>query len=392
MQNTRINSHTTIIALLALLLISCGVVGFVYTGQFSSAIAKQSASKVSIEWKLPVGAIKYLAFSSCGRYLYTVSADDTLCAYSVSGAKCYSVKNAEADRIVVCPNGEFAMLYSHLNPAAAKLTFLDSRGRVYWKMKVKGAVWCADADSDKDCAKFVVGTGQGYVYVIDVGRNRKRYTRWRAPGAVVSINTDSDDGNITLGTWQDSTILRTTNKGRRLWERDTDSTCLQYVESLKSSDRVVNRSVPSKTGSDGALDVLDKDGNRIWQRKIDNMDKTRILAAPNGEYLCLGNSKSIEHKGKSISERHGILLDSSGRTIWDKGSLFFQADPILVTCSGCVLLSDGKKELFTITSSGELDPSIKLPAQIKRSVASRDGFRLLLHCGNGLLYMLRVSQ
>ena len=392
MQKIRTNPHTTIMILLALLLICCGVVGFVCTGQNDPAFAKQNVSKVFIEWQLPVGSIKYLAFSSCNKFVYASAADGALYAYTSSGVKSYSVREPEVDRIVVCPSGKYAMLYSHINPSAPKLTFLDSQGRVYWKMNVDGAVWCADASFSQDRTKFVVGTGKGYVYVIELAKSHKRYKRWRVPGAVVSINADSETQNITLGTWQDSAVLRATERGKRIWEHDSHSMCLQYVESLSASDRIIVRSVPNKCGSDGTLTVLDGEGNRIWQKTIDNMEKTRILTTSNGEYYCLGYNKPIEHKGKSIIERHSILLDASGRKIWDKGSLFLQADPMLVTRAGCVLLSDGKNGLFTMTPSGDMDPSIKLPAQIGRSIASGDGFRLLLHCTNGKLYMLRVSQ
>lgn len=392
MQKIRLNSLIKFMPLLALSLICCGIAGLIYIGNNSSAIAKQNAPKVSIDWELPIGPIKHLAFSSCGKFVYVFTADNVLCAYTSSGAKSFEVRDSWADRIVVCPGGKYAMLYSHINPAKQTLTFLDSQGNVYWKLNVSGAVWCADASFSQDRAKFVVGTGQGYVYVVELGERRKRYKRWRVPGAVTSINIDSDAKNITLGTWQESAIMRTTESGKRAWERAANPTCLQYVDLLYASNRVVVRSVPNKYGSDGALIVLDGDGGRIWQRSIDNIEKTRILAAPNGEYYCLGYSKSIEHKGNSINERHGILLNASGRKIWDKGSLFFQSDPICVTNNGCVLLSDGKKNLFTMTSSGDMDPSIKLPADIQRSIPSRDGFRLILYCSNGKLYMLRVSQ
>ena len=97
------------------------------------------------------------------------------------------------------------------------------------------------------------------------------------------------------------------------------------------------------------------------------------------------------HKGKSMPEKHAVLIDQRGGRLWEKGSPFFQAGPVLVTDTGFVLLSDGKNALFAVSPSGEMQRCWKIPAGIEQSAASRDGSRLLLKCHDGMVYVLRVS-
>ena len=92
-----------------------------------------------------------------------------------------------------------------------------------WRRGVSGAVWSADVlpRANGDC--FVLGTGEGYVYALEIGKRTQKYRRWRAPGAVVSVAADCDNDRVAIGTWQDASICRANLRGRRDWEINADA-------------------------------------------------------------------------------------------------------------------------------------------------------------------------
>lgn len=377
MQNLLNSRHTAAALLVVLALIAYGTAA--------------NTARVSIGWSIPVGPVRSLALSPCGHYAAAVSGDGHVSLYDPSGMRCYSTRLLKIDSAVVSPDGKFTLAYSRMDRGNPFITILDGGGRVYWKMKVSGAVWSADACRSKDGARFAVGTGDRRIYVIDIGRGHKRYRRWRVAGTVVSVGLDRDGEKITFGAWQESVIGCGTARGKRIWESDVvDSASLHFVRTLEASDRALVRSVPNKVGGEGVIAMYDAEGDIIWQTKANPSGETRVLASPNGRYVCLGRETLIEHKGKCMRERHTVLLDSRGRRLWEKGSLFFPASPILVSSTGVVLVSDGKNGLFIISRSGDIEPSVKLGAPIHCSIASRDGSRVLVHCVNGKLCMIRT--
>ena len=187
-------------------------------------------------------------------------------------------------------------------------------------------------------------------------------------------------------------ILRCDIAGRKLWQTDADPAGRSYIQLLEATDRSFVRFEPNRRAGDGTFAVLDSRGSSIWQGKISATEKTRVLPSPNGQYVSLGHVTTIKHKGKSMSEKHAVLLGPSGERLWEKGSLFFQADPLLVTSGGEVLLSDEKNSLFILRRNGDLQPLAKLPAPVRNYVSARDGSKLLLHCSDGSLCMFTVSR
>jgi hypothetical protein len=115
------------------------------------------------------------------------------------------------------------------------------------------------------------------------------------------------------------------------------------------------------------------------------------MCSPNGRYACLGYSKEISHKGKSTKERHAVLYDN-GKKLWDKGSLFFEAEPMMVTSEGHAIICREGKTLCTMGVSGDVAPSLQLPSSLSYSLSSGDGKALLASCADGKLYVLGVSQ
>lgn len=382
---------TGIIIALLCLLVSCAVVSLVGPGNRSLPADKAAFPKVLLVRKIPASDARIIELSQSGKHFCILRRSETIEVHSSDGVLAYSAQVPGADRAVISADASYAMVFSERDPADRALTFVDSNGKVCWKMDAEGAVWCADAcDADKG-ARFAVGTAERYVYIIDIGPRSRRYRRWRAPGAVVSLYANEDD-SLTYGTWQDSAVCRSTVRGRTLWREDADRASAQQMHPLHNSARALVCSVPGSYGADGEFRLLDDSGATILRGDLCASENARIIPAPNGRYICVASRRLIIHKGKSMPEKHAVLIDERGGKLWEKGSPFFQAEPVLVTAAGFVLLSDGKNALFAVSPSGEMQRCWKIPARIEQSVASRDGSRLLLKCRDGMLYVLRVSS
>ncbi len=379
------------VTMVACLLICCSIVSLIRKGSNTGIAYDPGPPIVRLSPRIDAGMIKSLSFSPCGKFFSTVADDGIVTVYTLSGRKLFSAKVSDATDAILSNDGSFTLAYSRLDPTNGNLTFLDSQGQVCWKLQVAGAVWSADACSTDRGAIFVVGTGERYIYVINIAGRKRNFRRWRVSGAVTSVVFAARGNQIIYATWQDSVIGRCTLRGGNIWQREVESSSLHYIERLEQADRILVRAVPNKFGDNSSYLLFDGAGDEISNVELPADGKACVLAAPNGQYLCIGIDKLIRHKGKSMRERHSVLLDASGNLICEKGSPFFQADPILVTASGYVLLSSLKHEIFTMSPKGHLKSSLKLPSAISSMVASRDGSHLLLRCLDGGLYILSVS-
>ncbi|MCE5198982.1 WD40 repeat domain-containing protein [bacterium] len=358
----------------------------------ASAQASTKPSKVALRWKTSVNGIRHMSFSPSSHHLCIITDTGETLYNTSTGSMLYTTTIPDVDQFILSPDANYAIAYSAMDSANTTCTLIDSNGRVCWKMDVGGAIWSADACKVDGGARFVVGTGSKRVYIIDISHDKKRYQRWRAPGAVVSVSLDPAGERVVVGTWQKSKVQCRSIDGDRIWELDADSANLVHVQHLHSADRIAVCSQPNKRSIDGAFALIDVDGNPIWQGAIDASGKCRVYFSPDGRYVCLGRSNLIRHKGKSTFEKHAVLLDVQGNQLWDKGSLFFQINPLLVTSAGEVLVCNEKNELFVVNGAGNPQPSIRIPSAIVESVCSRDGSLCALRCANGVVYMLRVSR
>jgi hypothetical protein len=208
----------------------------------------------------------------------------------------------------------------------------------------------------------------------------------------VSLDVDPDGKSVILGTWQGSFVERRGIDGRRIWRLDADSSTLPRVEKLGSTDQVCVRYVPNRRSADGAYEIISGQGKVASRGTIDSSERTRVLFDPAGKYVCLSYTEIIQHKGKSMVEKRTVLQDSSGKQLWEKGSAFFQTDPILVTAQGEVLLQDGKNDLYIASPNGSLEHALKMPAKLLLSASSRDNSLSAINCSNGKLYLLELTQ
>lgn len=354
--------------------------------------AQGQAPDVAASWSTPSAGLQSVAFDAGGQHLALVYRGGRIDCRSVSGAQQWSATIADATSAVLAPGASFLLAYSEFDPTRTSVTIVDVRGKALWKRNVAGAVWCADACLTADGVRFVVGTGERYVYVFDVGAHRRRYRRWRVPGVVVSVSIDPDGQRVCYGTWQRSTIGCATARGRNVWESKAESSSLQYLDRLQAPNTLLLRSMPNNPILDGEFALLSAKGRVRWSGKLDSSRSARVVVSPNGSFACVGYTKAISHKEEAEREQHAVLYDRSGKRIWDKGSLFFRAYPLLVTSSGYVLVQGTENELFWIGHSGEPDPSIKLGTRVRTTWMSRDGSRVLFLCSDGKLHMLAITQ
>jgi hypothetical protein len=356
------------------------------------AVTGGKTPTVRVGWSIPASGIRHIAFSGSGAYICTVSKYGEVACYDSNGSRHFSTIVPGANRAVVSPDGACTLAYSQRNPADTRLTFLGAAGRVDWQMDMSGAVWSADAACDNNASSFVVGTGDRRVYLISVGKGAKRFRRWRTPGVVCSVALNATAEKVFCGTWQSSSVRGTDLGGRTDWENPADPASLQYVESLADSDRLLVRSLPNRSGTDGEAALLEADGSCLSRIPLSASQATRVMASPNGVFVCATYSKSIQHSGKFMAERHATLYDYTGRQLWDKGSMLLQVTPMLVVKDGFVLIGGGKNVLFVVSPDGRIKQVCKLPAAVLGSVASRDSSQALVTCGNGRIYHLSISQ
>lgn len=387
--NPTLRSVAVLISLLAVCLIGAAILRVKLN---RPVIMGGKMPVVRVRWSIPASGIRHVALSKFGNYICTISKDDEVACYDSTGRKLFTTVVAGADRAVISPDGRYILTYSYRNTANTGLAFLDATGDICWQMDVSGAVWSADAGLCKDGACFVVGTGNRQVYLLTVGHNTKRFRRWKVAGAACSVTLDTDNESVTCGTWQSSSVCRTNLEGRRDWEIEADPASLQYVQYLNDSDRLFRQAQPNNAGLDGEAALIEPDGTCLSSLPLGASRMMRALPSPDGMYVCVGYTKDIQHSGKSVTEKHAVLYDYSGRRIWDKGSILLQVTPLLVAKGGFVIISSGKKALLVINPSGEIKQACTLPAVILSSATSMDGSHAMITSSNGCIYCLSIIQ
>lgn len=389
----RANPTLRSLAVLAILLaVLVGGVAIMRANVSRPVIVGGKMPTARVMWCTPASNVHHVSFSPSGRFICTVSSDNAVTCYSSAGIKRFSTVVPGADTAVVSSAGDCTLAYSALNRANRRLTFLDGAGRVVWQMSVAGAVWSADTTDWEDQANFVVGTGAGYIYSISIHGASKRYRRWRVPGAATSVAVDPTGSSVCSGTWQMAAVSKSDLTGHRDWQMSADPSCLHRVQTLADSDRLLLHSVPNRWGVDGEASLMESNGDVLSTFQLSASQRTRAMASPDGCFVLTGYVKAIRHSGKSVPEKHVALYDYAGRKLWDKGSLLFPTTPVLVTRGGFVLVAGSKNDILTISPAGVIKQACKLPAPVANAIASWDGSRALLFCGDGNIHFLRVSH
>ncbi|MCE5322858.1 hypothetical protein LLG46_06015 [bacterium] len=386
-------TYVVMVLMAALLLVCCAVPGIIRpVSRHPSATDPSSHTRVKMAWQTFAGKLTDLIFSPGAKFLACVDTKGAICVYKSTGEKQYTASVQGADKVVVSPDGKYAMAYSNLDLENATCTFLDNKGNTYWKLNVNGAVWSADVCNYDGNARFVIGTGTRRVYVVDIGMHKKYYRWWTAPGVVVSMYLEPDGESVVIGTWQDSSVERRDIRGRSIWSMNAGSACLPMIERFSSSDRLLVRYVPNNSSVDGSYEIISTMGKTIARGDISVSDNQRVLFDPTCSYTCISHTEVIKHKVKSMVEKRTVLQTTSGARVWEKGSAFFQTDPIMVTAGGEVLLRDATNAVFMTNSDGALKQVTKLRAKPLRCACSEDGSLCALSCSDGSINLLKLSK
>ncbi len=364
------------------------VFSFVRT-QLSLAPIPQAPPKFRVEQQKLPGDVRSLHCSPNGGAYCLVTNDGRVYVFKRRGSLQYSIGLKDVTAALVTNDAGYAVVYSERDPSRTSLTFLDSSGRIIWKLPVRGAIWCADLFGNAQRAIFAVGTGKDYVYLVELAPGSRRFRRFRVSGAVSSVALDEKNEVVFVATWQRSRIGCYGLKGRRVWEIDVKPNLLYQVHATGVLDKVMAYGSPLVPGIAGCLCAV-RGGNVMWRRDIDTTACSNVVFACEGDYICLAQESTIRHAGRSVKEKRAVLLDGSGNALIDKGSLFFNVYPVMVTRQGSVLLCGNEKALFSMNRVGKMEKVTSLPSRILGSAVSQNGTLVLLKCKGGILIRLTL--
>jgi hypothetical protein len=109
--------------------------------------------------------------------------------------------------------------------------------------------------------------------------------------------------------------------------------------------------------------------------------------------VAVSYANYISRKGEGIIERKVAVYRSDGHLLWEKGGLFFGPRLMALSPTGSsVIVSDGEHSIYNLDRRGKILSKFDMAGGIRKAVSSEDGRRILLHCGDGWLYLMGVGQ
>ena len=353
-----------------------------------NALAKGQES-ITIGWKTQANQPVCLAMSATGRFFGTVDKDGTVRFYNWNGRQLWKQRVEGATDLLIARNGQSVLVYSRLNPMRQVVYFFRSDGRRLWRHEVEGSVWSGSVSPDGDYA--AVTSGERYIYVYKPDPRRPKFRRWRLDGIGYQAMFSADSERVVVGTSQEPALVCYDINGRFQWRcrHDTDR---QYELCASADGRRILGILPA-TQHDPGLEfcLWDSGGKRLWKRSLDSFD-ARALISPRSQYVAISYASFLSHEGSGIIERKVAVYGCDGRLLWEKGGLFF--NPYLVALSpkgSSVIVSDGERSLYIMDKRGKPLSKLILRGLVRKTISSEDGRRILLYCGDGWLYLMRVG-
>jgi len=369
-------------------LVSAGSLFLILLATSRYTLAKDQDS-ITIGWKTPANMPVCLAMSAGGRFFGTVDKDGTIRFYSRNGRQLWKQRVEGATDVLIARNGESLLVYSKLNPMRQAVYFFRSDGRRLWRHEVDGSVWSGSVSPDG--AYAAVTSGERYIYVYKPDPRHPRYRRWRLDGIGYRVIFSADSQRVMVGTSQESALVCYDVNGRFQW-RCRHSTDRQYELCASSDGRRILGVLPA-TQHDPGLEfcLWDSGGKRLWERSLDSFD-ARALISPRSQYVAISYGSFLSHEGSGIIERKVAVYRCDGQLLWEKGGLFFSPYLIAISPKGSsVIVSDGERSLYNMDKRGKPLSKLILPGRLRKAISSEDGRRILLYCGDGWLYLLRVG-
>lgn len=354
------------------------------------APSQTSPSLVSVG-RSHIGSPKYWTLSSSGRFLAALSDTGTASLWDTRGRKTYEAKPGASDTVVPSPSGRWILAYSRLNSERTSIALLNPVTKQVVSLSVDGAVWCVDAASREAADCYAIGTNRGSLYVLRTQGNRWHRSVARMPGAVVSASLDASGERTAAGCWQKSVVglLRTEND--IIWQIDRDTQSLQNVRLLHGGQRLFVQSRPNNPMKSGEYGMLDESGQVLWMRRTCFAAAERFHPSSDGLFLAVAYVRPIKTKQKTVYERHCLILDANGDELTDKGSLFTNVRPILMTNSGYAIVHNGDRSIMSL-GSNDLRTIAQLPSPILDARESADGSTIAVLTKDGLARTYRVVQ
>lgn len=353
-----------------------------------TALARDAQS-ISIAWKRAANQPICLAMSPEADHYATVDRDSTVRYYDRSGRLLWRQEVPNATDVLIAKNGQTVLVYAKLNPAEQEVRFFRSDGRQFWKHKVEGEVWSGDISQDG--TRAAITSGEGYVYIYRPDPKRPTYRRWRLDGTGYCVRFDGASERVIVATKRQSGLACYDANGRFQWRYRQDDDEQYQIRTSADGRRILGLLSGTQQEPGVEFCLWDSGGKRLWKRALDGFD-ARALISPDSRYMAVSYASSLSDAGGGIVERKVAVYSSTGQVLWDKGGLFFGPHLVALSPQGSsVIASDGEKCLYTIDKRGKLVSKLTMPGTIRRTLSSDDGRRILVYCGDGWLYLLRVD-
>ncbi|MDF7819958.1 hypothetical protein P1X15_20225, partial [Runella sp. MFBS21] len=280
------------------------------------------------------------------------------------------IGNDYLQSLTATSDGDFVLGGYSSSDADGDKTEASRESYDYWVVRI-------DKDGNKIWDKRFGGIGNDYLQSLAATSNG---------GFVLGGYSDSDaDGDKTeasRGSY-DYWVVRIDKDGNKIWDKRFGGIGTDYLQSLtatsdgdfvlggySSSDADGDKTETSRGGLDYWVVRIDKDGNKIWDKRFGgaNDESLHNLTVTSDGSLVLGGSSDSEADGDKTEVSRGrydywvVRIDKDGNKIWDKrfgGAGNDELHSLTVTSDGSLVLggyssseADGDK---TEVSRGRYD-------------------------------------
>lgn len=356
------------------------------------ASARTSAEKketISVRWQRKANQPQSLTISPGARFFGGVEKDGVVRFYDDRGKLLWSKQVEGATDVLIARNGQSLLVYSRLNPVHRTVHFFRRDGRPLWEHEVEGCVWAGAVTPDGQYA--AVTTGERFIYRYVPHPTSPRYRRWRLRGIGHCLTFSPDSKCLVVGTWQDSTIGCYDLDGEQKWILAQKSERQYELQNSGDGKYILGVRPSTQHTPEAEICLWDSMGQGIWRRPLQGFDVTARIS-PQSRYVAVSYATVLSHKDTDIVERKVAVYDSRGKLSWEKGGLFFGPRLIALSPTGdSVIVSDGDRSIYNIDRRGRILSKRTFEGQIRMSLSSEDGRRILLYCGDGWLYLLEVG-
>lgn len=357
---------------------------FVFLLSINIAIAEHD---IKILWRVPTKPTVSINVARGGQFFGTIDKSGEVRLYNNKGSIVWKAALAGATNMLIAKNGRSVLVYAERDPKHQYVYFYNSSGKKLWRHKVKGSVWAGAVSHDGNYA--AITTAKGYVYLYSPDPKKYRFLRWHIGGVGTSIDFSPDGSKLIIGTWKKSLLLSYSIKGKLLWKKQLGKESIYTVKTSSDGKTILTMLPASKNNHTIEIALWATDGSLLWRNYVKGFN-AKSLVSSHSKFVALGYQRWVVPK-KSIAERRLAVYNSKGSLSWEKGGLFFSPHlASLPSYGNDVVVTDGVKSICKINSKGKILSRISLRGTIRTLEASDDGSKILIYCGDGWLYLLKV--